>query len=218
MPLSNLLGNIPSSFSVFGCFKRIQDFLLLEERVDSRTFASAPEKIAPLIDGPSIASVELQNLAPQKVDGSPITITSGSFNWGERAVLQDINTSLPKGDSGSLTAIVGPIGSGKSTLLKAILGETLSSNGAVSLRPGAISFCDQTPWVMNATVRENIIAESKGFEAAWFDTVVEACDLSIDMARFPDGAETVVGNRGLKLSGGQKQRIVCPRLSVVKQH
>lgn len=203
------MGNIPSSFSVFGCFKRIQDFLLLEERVDSRTFANGSEKLAPSNDDTSISSgVELQSLRPQKVDGSPITITSGNFHWGERAVLQDINTSLPKSDVGSLTAIVGPIGSGKSTLLKAILGETLSSNGAVSLRTGTISFCDQTPWVMNATVRENIIAESKGFEAAWFDTVVEACDLSIDMARFPDGAETIVGNKGLKLSGGQKQRIV----------
>lgn len=217
MPLANLLGNIPTSFSVFGCFKRIQDFLLLEERIDSRKFAGPQGKVvdATSDDGISAAGsgVELETLEPQKRDGSPVTITGGNFNWGERAVLQDINTTLPRGENGSLTAIVGPIGCGKSTFLKAILGETSSSSGAISLRSGAISFCDQTPWVMNATIRANIVAETKGFDKTWFDTVVEACDLSIDMARFPDGAETVVGDKGLKLSGGQKQRIVSESVS-----
>lgn len=61
---------------------------------------------------------------------------------------------------------------------------------------------------MNASIRENIIAESKGFDAAWFDTVVQACDLSIDFARFPEGDSTEVGDKGVKLSGGQKQRLV----------
>jgi ABC-type multidrug transport system fused ATPase/permease subunit len=202
--------SIPTSFTIFACFKRIQDFLLLEERVETRKFAPSQEKSADATsnDGASTldgGAMELQHLG----NGAPIAITGGNFNWGERVVLQDINTALPKGDNGSLTAIVGPVGCGKSTLLKALLGETtFATDGAVSLSSGAISFCDQTPWIMNATVKANIVAESKGFDETWFDTVVEACDLSIDMGRFPEGTETVVGDKGLKLSGGQKQRIV----------
>ncbi|KAK2593714.1 hypothetical protein QQS21_008579 [Conoideocrella luteorostrata] len=217
MPLSHLLGNIPSSFSAFGCFKRIQDFLLLDERVDGRTLLMRPhEKILDSTshDGhvaAAVSGIELGNLKPQKMDVSPVTVSSGSFNWGERAVLQDINTSLPMGANGSLTTIVGPIGSGKSTFLKALLGETAVANGVVSLSSAEVSFCDQTPWVMNATIKDNIIAESRGFEESWFDTVVEACDLAVDLARLPAGAETVVGDKGLRLSGGQKQRIAIAR-------
>ena len=61
---------------------------------------------------------------------------------------------------------------------------------------------------MNTTVRGNIVAGSEGFDEAWYDTVIEACDLSTDLARLPSGSSTVVGDGGLKLSGGQKERIV----------
>lgn len=212
LPLSALLGNIPSSFSVFACFRRFEDFLALEERVDRRMIgASAGEKAvsAASTDSGSVNDgIEMGNVGSRKLTGVPISITGGDFNWGERAVLQDVNTVLPTSDTGSLTTIVGPVGCGKSTLLKAILGETASANGVVSLNSSNVSFCDQTPWIMNASIKDNIIAESKRFEEPWFDAVVEACDLSIDLGLFPDGALTMVGDKGLKLSGGQKQRIV----------
>jgi ABC-type bacteriocin/lantibiotic exporter with double-glycine peptidase domain len=107
--------------------------------------------------------------------------------------------------------LVGPVGSGKSSLLKAILGETTSSMGNVSLDASEVAFCDQTPWVMNATIRANIIAESKGYDSAWFETVINACDLTIDLGRLPEGDLTQVGEQGVKLSGGQKQRIAIAR-------
>ncbi|QPC79478.1 hypothetical protein HYE68_010230 [Fusarium pseudograminearum] len=212
-PLSQLLGSIPGSFSVFGCFTRMEDFLTLEERVDRRQIQgrykeSTRENPRPLQETfQSTAMKEIQVGA----DGSRILIADGNFNWGEKAVLQDINTSFPSHKDGSLTMLVGPVGSGKSSLLKAILGETTSSNGSVSLNVSEVAFCDQTPWVMNATIRANIIAESKGYDSAWFDTVVSACDLTIDLGRLPEGDLTQVGDQGIKLSGGQKQRIAIAR-------
>ncbi|KAJ4024229.1 hypothetical protein NW766_000461 [Fusarium irregulare] len=215
-PLSQLLGSIPGSFSVFGCFERMEEFLKLEERVDRRQIqgrykeSSRPsqESAQPLQETfNSTAMKDIQVGA----DGSKILIADGNFNWGEKAVLQDINTSFPNHKDGSLTMLAGPVGSGKSSLLKAILGETTSSNGNVSLNSSEVAFCDQTPWVMNATIRANIIAESKGYDSAWFDTVVSACDLTIDLGRFPEGDLTQVGEQGVKLSGGQKQRIAIAR-------
>lgn len=71
---------------------------------------------------------------------------------------------------------------------------------------------------MNATIRDNIVAESGFFEDKWFDTVVEACDLAQDFARLPDGVSTVVGDKGVKLSGGQKQRLVSVFYTVLMKH
>ncbi|KAG8669721.1 hypothetical protein FPOAC2_09062 [Fusarium poae] len=222
-PLSHLLGSIPGSFSVFGCFTRMEDFLELEERVDRRQIQgrykgasrSFQESSRPLQEAfQPTAMKEMQVGA----DGSRILIADGNFNWGEKAVLRDINTSFPDHGDGSLTMLVGPVGSGKSSLLKAILGETTSSNGSVSLNAPEVAFCDQTPWVMNATIRANIIAESKGYDSAWFDTVVSACDLTIDLGRLPEGDLTQVGEQGVKLSGGQKQRIAIARAVYSRKH
>ncbi|KAL4722768.1 hypothetical protein ACLX1H_010006 [Fusarium chlamydosporum] len=215
-PLSHLLGSIPGSFSVFGCFTRMEDFFKLEERVDrrqihgrykesSRTSHESPQHFQESFNSTAMKDIQVG------ADGSKITIAGGNFNWGEKAVLQDINTAFPSHKDGSLTMLVGPVGSGKSSLLKAILGETTSSNGSVSLNSSEVAFCDQTPWVMNATIRANIIAESKGYDSAWFGTVISACDLTIDLGRLPEGDLTQVGEQGVKLSGGQKQRIAIAR-------
>ncbi|KAI7765995.1 hypothetical protein LZL87_001108 [Fusarium oxysporum] len=215
-PLSHLLGSIPGSFSVFGCFRRMEDFLNLEERIDRRqvngrsknTSRSSAESSQPFQE--TIKATPLKTI-PVGADGTRIVIENGNFHWGEKAVLQDINTTFPSHKNGSLTMLVGPVGSGKSSLLKAILGETTSSLGNVSLNTSEVAFCDQTPWVMNATIRANIMAESKGYDSAWFETVINACDLTIDLGRLPEGDLTQVGEQGVKLSGGQKQRIAIAR-------
>ncbi|POR31166.1 ABC transporter C family member 12 [Tolypocladium paradoxum] len=211
-PLSQLLSSIPLSFSAFGCFKRIENFLLLDERIDSRDIQSGPRNtiLERSSGASSTESIKLQTLAPRSNNTSSVAIVDGDFNWGEKPILRNINTYLPRSQTGSLTMIIGPIGSGKSTFLKAILGETTSSNGVISINSSTVAFCDQTPWIMNATIRHNIIAETEGFNESWFNAVVEACDLSIDLEALPSGSSTVVGDKGLKLSGGQKQRIVSP--------
>jgi ABC-type multidrug transport system fused ATPase/permease subunit len=207
-PLSFLLGNISSAYAAFGCFKRIQEFLLLEERVDNREICPQQGLSTKGEEGGSHgSSIELRPLDNYE-EGASISISGGHFAWKEKAVLNNINASFSQTQSGSLTIIIGPIGSGKSSLLKGILGEASSTGGKISLSTSSIAFCDQTPWVMNATIRQNIVAESGHFDDKWFDTVVEACDLTQDFARFPDGISTIVGDKGVKLSGGQKQRLV----------
>ncbi|KAK4083017.1 uncharacterized protein Triagg1_1907 [Trichoderma aggressivum f. europaeum] len=211
-PLSFLLGNISSAYAAFGCFKRIQEFLLLSERVDSREICAQPGLSTKSDEaGSQRSSIELRTLDRDNEKGARVSIAGGDFAWKEKKVLSNISVSFSQAQSGSLTMIVGPIGSGKSSLLKAILGETSSTSGKVSLSTPSIAFCDQTPWVMNATIRDNIVAESGHFEDKWFDTVVEACDLAQDFTRLPEGIATVVGDKGVKLSGGQKQRLAIAR-------
>ncbi|RBA08624.1 hypothetical protein FPRO05_06904 [Fusarium proliferatum] len=116
-PLSRLLGSIPGSFSVFGCFRRMEDFLNLEERIDRRqvngrsknTSRSSAESSQPFQE--TIEATPLKAI-PVGADGTRIVIEDGNFHWGEKAVLQDINTTFPSHKNGSLTMLVGPVGSG----------------------------------------------------------------------------------------------------------
>ena len=75
-----------------------------------------------------------------------------------------------------LTIVVGSVGCGKSTFLKWLLGETPVFGGSVHVETPEIAFCDQSPWIANASIRENIVGESM-FDDAWYNQVVWACAL-----------------------------------------
>lgn len=64
-----------------------------------------------------------------------------------------------------------------------------------------ISLCDQTPFLTNAKLRENIIGSSV-FDSVWYDTVIDAASLSQDISILPQGNQTLVSANGLGLSGG----------------
>ena len=106
-----------------------------------------------------------------------------------------------------LTIIIGPVGCGKSTLIKGLLGETPKLHGRADIKLSETAYCDQTPWIIAGSIRQNVVGDS-GFDRAWYNTVVQACALDVDLQQMADGDETFVGNKGFKLSGGQKQRLV----------
>jgi ATP-binding cassette subfamily B protein len=135
-------------------------------------------------------------------------------------VLHDISFRVP---AGSTLAIVGPTGCGKSTLaaLIARLWEAPPGTLLIDGRPirewplaalrQSIGFVPQDTFLFSETVRENI---ALGVEAASDDQVVEAADIAsiaTDVAGFPAGYATFVGERGITLSGGQKQRAALAR-------
>lgn len=104
--------------------------------------------------------------------------------------------------------VVGPVGSGKSTLLKGLLGEVPHTHGSINLPSRSIAFCDQTPWIANSTLKENITLFS-GADEDYYESVLAACALHDDLSQIPDGDRSRVGSKGITLSGGQKQRLVC---------
>ncbi|EDO04969.1 hypothetical protein SS1G_07453 [Sclerotinia sclerotiorum 1980 UF-70] len=147
---------------------------------------------------------------PIEDDGEEsLTIRDASFSWdrnSDRHVLQDIHFSAHKGE---LTCIVGRVGAGKSSFLQALLGDLWKVKGQVVVH-GKTAYVAQQPWVMNASVKENILFGHR-FDPTFYDKTVKACALTDDFAQLPDGDETEVGERGISLSGGQKARLTLAR-------
>ncbi|XP_050611302.1 ATP-binding cassette sub-family C member 8 isoform X2 [Macaca thibetana thibetana] len=180
----------------------------------------------------------LQSLVPSAegdADNSCVQITGGYFTWTPDGIptLSNITIRIPRGQ---LTMIVGQVGCGKSSLLLAALGEMQKVSGAVfwssSLpdsetgedasperetatgsdirKRGPVAYASQKPWLLNATVEENIIFESP-FNKQRYKMVIEACSLQPDIDILPHGDQTQIGERGINLSGGQRQRISVAR-------
>lgn len=107
------------------------------------------------------------------------------------------------------TVILGPTGSGKSTLLESLLDETVSLGGDTDRRFSTAAYCAQVPWLINGSVRDNIVANTSGLlDEKWYATVLWACGLENDVASLRQRDLTPVGNGGSNLSGGQRQRVV----------
>lgn len=107
-------------------------------------------------------------------------------------------------------AIVGPVGSGKSTLLHALIGDVPSNPADIKIR-GSVAYASQTPFILNATVRDNILF-GKEYDKDLYDKVVEACNLLPDLKQLGPAKDlTEIGERGVTLSGGQKARISIAR-------
>lgn len=75
---------------------------------------------------------------------------------------------------------------------------------------GRIAYAPQSAWILTDTVRNNILLGAP-FDAARYDAVVRACALDVDIANFPDGDATEIGERGVTLSGGQRARLSLAR-------
>ena len=138
--------------------------------------------------------------------------------------LKDIQLKIP---SGQILAVVGEIGSGKSTLIQMIphlynvMEGTLFIGGypidkiSLSVLRKNIGYVDQEPYLFSSTIRENITFGVDSATDGEIDDVLKKSGLSADLNRFPEGLETVVGERGVSLSGGQIQRIALARALLV---
>lgn len=232
-PLTQSIQSIPILAGALSCIGRIQAFLDAPIRIDRRRtpgnrMIGSPEQGKGSISGSSSSPNNTTELSLLKNpsektysvdsvnDWDAITIKNGIFGWDAESppVLKDISLCLPRSQ---LSIIIGPIACGKSTLLKAMLGETLVSEGLVDVISSSLSFCDQTSWLSNATVERNIIGFSS-FNAEWYRTVIHACVLDRDLGSFPCGDQTLIGSNGITLSGGQKMRVVSSRFARLTQH
>uniref|UniRef100_A0A060TAR9 ARAD1D22132p n=1 Tax=Blastobotrys adeninivorans TaxID=409370 RepID=A0A060TAR9_BLAAD len=139
-----------------------------------------------------------------------INITNGTFLWERRPeykiALGNINFTARKGE---LSCIVGRVGCGKSSFLQAILGELYKAQGSVTVK-GRVAYASQVPWIMNGSVKDNILFGSK-YEEGFYERTIDACALRDDLDILPDGDGTLVGEKGISLSGGQKARISLAR-------
>jgi ABC-type multidrug transport system ATPase subunit len=105
--------------------------------------------------------------------------------------------------------VVGPCGCGKSTFINGLIGENNIVSGTQSVF-GRIAYVPQEAWLVNATVRENILFGLPYQEEAYRDAVGGAM-LWTDINRLEGGDACYIGEKGLNLSGGQKQRVSLAR-------
>lgn len=125
----------------------------------------------------------------------------------DESTLCSVDVSIERNE---LVMVTGPTGSGKSTLLRAILGDAELTEGSLYVEPGNAAYCDQTVWLCNGTVRDNIVADSS-WDEPWYNTVLDACLLRGDLRQLSNGDLTEIGSKGAGLSGGQKDRVVSAR-------
>ncbi|KAJ3164744.1 hypothetical protein HDU88_005180 [Geranomyces variabilis] len=138
-----------------------------------------------------------------------IRVSAGSFKWSQKEdqnTLSDLDFDIKRN---SCVAIVGKVGSAKSSILSALLGNMNKVSGNVEIN-GSVLYVAQTPWLFNASVRDNILLGA-AYDETWYNTVVEACALEADYQTLPAGDRTEIGGRGVNLSGGQRQRISLAR-------
>lgn len=110
-----------------------------------------------------------------------------------------------QGRRGQFIMLAGAVGAGKSTMLLGVLREVALVEGNAWVR-GRVALAPQTPFIMSASVRENVLF-GLPFEERRFNECVRAACLDDDLRLLVDGADTEIGERGVTLSGGQKQRL-----------
>jgi ATP-binding cassette, subfamily B, multidrug efflux pump len=161
------------------------------------------------------------------VPPNPVTALKGdiefrnlTFSYNGFPILRDINLSIP---AGRTVAIVGATGSGKTTLAALVPRLFDAPEGSVlvdgipvrhlplSTLRSHIGFVPQETFLFSESIRENIRFGAHGSSDNDVKRAAEVANILPDILGFPEGFESMVGERGLTLSGGQKQRVAISR-------
>ena len=177
-----------------------------------------------------VLDIEPESLEDRKAKfngiNDAIELRNISFRYGCRSnVLNRLNLRIP---AGATVAIVGESGCGKSTLLKLLMRFHEPTEGRIiaddvdlrdfnlgSLRE-QIGIVSQEPFIMNATLRENIALGAPDADLNRIIAAAQAAGLDDFINELPDRYETMLGERGANLSGGERQRLAIAR-AVLKQ-
>jgi ATP-binding cassette, subfamily B, multidrug efflux pump len=168
---------------------------------------------------PSIARPQLPAAQPTHVRGE-LRLEEVEMKYPAGYALKDVTLEIP---AGATVAIVGHTGSGKSTLVNLIPRLMDPTRGAVyldgvdlrDLDPEwlrrQIGFVPQETFLFSATLAENIAWGVDRASDEEIERAAQLAGLAPDIASFPEGYGTIIGERGITLSGGQKQRVAIAR-------
>lgn len=186
-------------------------------------FIGATEDLLEIFNEPVEEVTDIASLPPEQVIHGSIRFDKLSFHYPSRTelhVLKEISISI-KPDT--LVALVGPSGAGKSTFVSLLLrlyeptsgmiffDERSSTSIPVSVLRSQMAIVPQDIFLFGGTIRENI---AYGKTSATEEMIIEAARKANAwdfISQFPEGLDTLVGERGTQLSGGQRQRIAIAR-------
>lgn len=158
-------------------------------------------------------------------NGDKLAFEDATIAWDSESTsfkLRNLNIDFK---IGKLNVVIGPTGSGKTSLLMGLLGEMQLTSGRIIVPSltarhnlsnnindivNSIAYCSQAAWLLNDTVRNNILFDSP-YDENRYNGVVKACGLERDFEILKAGDMTEIGEKGITLSGGQKQRVSLAR-------
>lgn len=158
----------------------------------------------------------------KKVIEGSIVIKNLNFNYpdSEELALEDINLSIPKGHT---LGIVGKTGAGKSALVDLLIklynvesgkifidGVDINDYSLSTLREG-FGYVPQDNFLFSASIKDNITFFKQTYSNKEIENAAENSCILSTIKSFPDGFNTILGERGVNISGGQKQRISIAR-------
>src|SRR5690554_5271826 len=182
----------------------------------------ATENLMEIVDQEDEGIVQASTHSPKHFRGE-IEFKNVEFHYETRSdvpVLRNISFSV---EPGKQLAVVGPSGAGKSTITSLLLrfynpvsgeifidGKNADSYDLAEYR-SQFALVPQEVLLFNGTIKENIAYGRPGASDAEIMEAAKKANAFVFINSFPDGFETLVGERGVQLSGGQRQRIAIAR-------
>ena len=220
MPLLLCLSTIGAYVKINNKFLDIADLMTALEIFDSikGPLVNLPDRIREIINA-YVSMNRLANFLKIKINKSSnitkkvdkkyaIKIEDAKIGTNNDNILITIDKlKIKKNES---CVIIGETGSGKSCLIKSLIDRLIILSKKEFNIDGTISYASQTPFIINATLKENILFYSE-YDEERYNQVIKYCQLEKDIESFPAGDQTEIGTNGANLSGGQKSRINLAR-------
>ena len=220
MPLLLCLSTIGAYVKINNKFLNIADLMTFLEIIDNirGPIIYLPDRVRELINAYvslnriasylKISTEKKSNITKEKDEKYSISISEVKLGTKYENILMSIDSlKILKGES---IVIIGETGSGKSCLIKSLIDRLIILSKKEFNIDGTISYASQTPFIINSTVKENILFYSK-YNAERYKQVIKFCQLEKDIESLPAGDLTEIGTNGANLSGGQKSRINLAR-------
>ena len=219
VPLIDIPQFITDLNSLLISLKRIQNFLLVKDIDNKNNEKEKRNELNDIINNDNNYMINIGdnsainfNNCDFGIKGEEIIKKDEYMKTGDKVLLKNLNFSVNKGE---LITIIGETGCGKTCLINAILNnlELLNENSPDKNRyiySKNISYACQDPWIMNGTIRDNILFYNE-FDSERYYQVVNACQLDKDFENLKHGDLTEIGSTGNNISGGQRARIALAR-------
>ena len=213
VPLIDIPQFITDLNSLMISLRRIQNFLIVKDIDTSKAEKIEKDLFKNNNDGSMANNIALYfKNCDFGIKGEEVVTKDEYKKIADKVLLKELTLSIKKGE---LVSIIGETGSGKTCLINSILNnlELINENSPDKqylICSNKISYACQDPWIMNGTIRENILFYDE-YDKEKYNQVVNACQLDKDFENLKHGDQTEIGSTGNNISGGQRARIALAR-------
>ncbi|WP_462265500.1 ABC transporter ATP-binding protein [Mucilaginibacter sp.] len=213
-----------TTFILYSLFIATAMGSLPEQYANVQKAVGASERVLEILaeQGEAISIQESDNQIKQTIQGN-LTFNEVCFHYPSRPEIEVLKQVSFTAEAGQKVAIVGPSGSGKSTMAALILqfyypqsgellfdGKSAAEYQLTDIR-NQVAVVPQDVLLFGGTIAENIAYGKRNADSAEIEQAARRANAHQFITSFPEGYDTIVGERGVKLSGGQRQRIAIAR-------